>query len=207
LDLPEGSIDFAKNIPTNVVHLIGPTVDLVARANLHPALSDVLLEAAQNVHGRASILQKRNEFPAPLEHDIRISPAAARFYKSGKTLFYRYLPFWLAALVSQIVVVLVPLILLLIPVIRSVPRIYSWRVRSRIYRWYRVLLALERDGSLPFDSNRQETLLRRLDDIERAVNKLKVPAFAADLYYHLRGHIGYVRRLIDRDVSGVAAKR
>ena len=181
LDLPEGSIDFGKNIPTNTVHLIGPTVELVAREKLHPALSDLLLEAAKSVHGRSSILQRRGEFPAPLEHDFRISPAASRFYKSGKTLFYRYMPFWLAALVSQIVVVLVPIILLLIPVIRSVPRIYTWRVRSRIYRWYRALLALERDGMRHFDSPRQEELLRRLDDIERAVNKLKVPAFAADL--------------------------
>jgi hypothetical protein len=141
-----------------------------------------------------------------LEHDFQISPAAARFYKSGKTFFYRYLPFWLAALVSQIVVVLVPMILLLIPVIRSVPRIYTWRVRSRIYRWYRALLALERDGLRSFDGAGRADLLRRLDDIERGVNKLKVPAFAADLYYDLRGHIGFVRRLIDREISGAEAK-
>ena len=202
LDLPEGSLDLGKDLPTNTVHLIGPTVELVAREKLHPALSDLLLEAAQKVHGNASLLQHKGEFPAPLEHDFQISPAAARFYKSGKTLFYRYMPFWLAALISQIVVVLVPMVLLLIPLIRSAPRIYTWRVRSRIYRWYRALLALERERQRDSQAIRRDELVRRLDEIERGVNKLKVPAFAADLYYDLRGHIGLVRRFIDVDSTG-----
>jgi hypothetical protein len=87
LDLPEGCIDFGKNIPPADMHLIGPTVELIARGTLHPALSDLLLEAARTVHGKASFFQHKDEFPAPLEHEFRISPDAARFYKSGKTLF------------------------------------------------------------------------------------------------------------------------
>jgi TRAP-type uncharacterized transport system substrate-binding protein len=55
LDLPKGSIDFGQNIPAHDVHLIGPTVELIARPNLHPALCDLLLEAATEVHGRAGL--------------------------------------------------------------------------------------------------------------------------------------------------------
>jgi hypothetical protein len=43
LQLPQGSVDFGQNIPPQDVSLIGPTVELVARENLHPALSDLLL--------------------------------------------------------------------------------------------------------------------------------------------------------------------
>jgi hypothetical protein len=200
LEIPEGALDFGKNMPANDIYLLGPTVELVARESFHPALSDLLLEAAQKVHGRANMLQRKNEFPAPLEHDFRISPAAARFYKSGKTLFYRYLPFWMATLMSRIVVVFVPIVLLLIPVVRSVPRIYAWRVRSRIYRWYRALLLLERESLLDLDAPKRQDLLIRLDEIEMAVNKMKVPAFAADLYYDLRVHIQFVRQLLEREV-------
>lgn len=121
LELPQGAIDLARNLPTNDIRLIGPTVELIARDSLHPALSDQLLEAARKVHGNSSLLQRKGEFPAPLEHDFRISPDAARFYKSGKTLFYRYLPFWLAALISRIVFAFVPMFLVLIPVMRSAP--------------------------------------------------------------------------------------
>jgi len=195
LKLPQGGIDFGRNIPPQDVYLIGPTVELIARPSLHPALSDLLLEAARTVHGNASLLQHKGEFPAPLEHDIPLSDDAKRFYKSGSGFFYSHLPFWLASLTSRILVVFVPTIVILIPIVRSIPHLYRWRNQSRIYRWYRALLVLERELISEKDAARRQNLHRRLDHIEREVNKLKVPAFLADQYYGLRGHISLVREL------------
>ena len=115
LVLPRGSLDFGKNIPPEDVHLIGPTVELVARDSLHPALSDLLLEAAREVHGGPGLFRKRGEFPAPLEHEFRLSPDATRYYASGKTFLYRTFPFWVASLIARTLAVLVPIVLLLIP--------------------------------------------------------------------------------------------
>ncbi len=128
LELPMGSIDFGKNIPAHDFHLIGPTVEIIARANLHPALSDLLLEAATEVHGRAGLLKRQGEFPAPLEHEFRISADAIRFYKSGKGFLYRSLPFWVASLVNRILVAFVPVVVVLIPVMRIIPVLYRWRI-------------------------------------------------------------------------------
>jgi hypothetical protein len=97
-------------------------------------LSDLLLDAAREVHGRAALFQRRGEFPAPLEHDFRISPDASRYYKSGKSFLYRYLPFWLASQVNRILVVFVPMVVVLIPSLRSIPALYRWQVRLRLYR-------------------------------------------------------------------------
>ena len=192
LELPEGSIDLGKNIPARNVYLIGPTVELVARENVHPALSDLLLEAAREVHGNASLLQRRGEFPAPLEHDIRISDEATRYYKSGKSFFYRHLPFWLASLVNRILAVVLPLIVVLIPGLRTIPAVFRWRVKLRLYRWYRALLLVEKD-LFAHAAGQREELLGRLDEIERAAGKMKVPASFADQFYALRGHISFVR--------------
>jgi hypothetical protein len=197
LELPEGAVDFGRNIPSQDVFLLGPTVDLIARKNLHPALSDLLLDAAREVHGRATLFQRKGEFPAPLEHDFRLSPDATRFYKSGKGFFYRFLPFWLASLTSRFLVVVVPTIVVLIPVLRSIPACYRWRVRSRIYGYYRALLSLERELFGELEPGKREQLLKRLDEIENAVNRMKVPTFFADQFYGLRGHIDFVRRLTD----------
>ena len=145
LRLPEGAIDFGKNLPAQDVWLIGPTVELVARPDLNPAVSDLLLEAAREVHGKASMFQNQGEFPAPLVHEFTISPDALRYYKSGKTFLYRELPFWIASLVNRILVAFVPIILVLIPGLRLVPAAYKWRSQLRIYRWYRKLLVLERE--------------------------------------------------------------
>ena len=193
LKLPQGGMDFGKNIPSHDVYLVGPTVELVARKGLHPAISDLLLQAAQEVHGNATLLQRKGEFPAPLEHDFQISPDALRFYKSGKSFFYRFLPFWMASLTSRIVVIFLPMIVVLIPIVRSIPHLYRWRNQQRIYRWYRALLVLERDLSTPPAEGKRELLLKRLSEIENEVNKIKVPAFLADQYYGLRGHIDFVR--------------
>ena len=196
IEFPQGAIDFGRNIPPQDVYLVGPTVDLIARENLHPALSDLLLGAAREVHGKATLLQQKGEFPTPLEHDIQLSADAARYYKSGKGFFYRYLPFWLASLTSRIVVVFVPTIVVLIPVLRSIPVFYRWRIRSRIYRWYRALLLLEKDLFGESDPGKLEQLLKRLDEIEKAVNRMKVPASFADQFYGLRGHINFVRQIM-----------
>ncbi len=197
--LPMGCIDFGKNIPDNDIHLVGPTVELIARANLHPALSDLLLEAATEVHGRAGLLQRRGEFPAPLEHEYRISADANRYYKSGKSFLYRYFPFWMASLLNRILVVFVPLILVLIPGMRSIPAIYRWQMRLRIFRWYRALMVLEKDLAARRMPEAEKELLIRLDHIEHAVHKMKVPASFADQFYELRVHIGFVR---ERLISG-----
>jgi hypothetical protein len=193
LKLPRGSIDFGKDIPKHDVSLIGPTVELIARADLHPALSDLLLEAAREVHGSPGLLKNRGEFPAPLEHEFHISADAIRYYTSGKRFLYRYLPFRLASLMNRMIVVAVPMAVVLLPGLRIIPALYRWRIKLRIYRWYRALLMLEREMITRLASEEREKLLGRLDHIEEEVNKMKMPASFADQFYVLRGHIDFVR--------------
>jgi TRAP-type uncharacterized transport system substrate-binding protein len=201
--LPAGSIDLAENLPAQDIVLIGPTVELVARNGLNSALSDLLIEVAQEVHGKASLLQKSGEFPAPLGDDIAMSDDALRYYKSGKGLFARTVgSFWLASLLNRALVVFLPLMLVLIPVVRFLPVAYKWRIQLRIYRCYRPLLLLEREAFAELTVERRQDLLRRLDEIEATVNRLRVPASFADQFYSLRGHIAFVRARLKPATSG-----
>ncbi|MDB5812138.1 MAG: C4-dicarboxylate transporter substrate-binding protein [Betaproteobacteria bacterium] len=194
LELPMGSIDFARNKPAQTLSLIAPTVELVARPDLHPALSDLLIEAAREAHGKPTLLQRAGEFPAPLEHEYPISDDAARYYKSGKGFLYRHMPFWIASLLDRTVVVLVPIIVLLIPGIKLVPAIYRWRVNMRIYKRYGELMGLERDLRADLTPPERAELGKRLDEIEARVNTSKMPLPYADQFYVLREHINFVRR-------------
>lgn len=192
ITLPAGVFDFGRNLPDHQIRLIAPTAELIARDDLHPALSDLLIEAAREVHGKSNVLQKAGEFPAPLAHEYPISDDATRYYKSGKSFFYRTLPFWLASLVDRTMVLVLPIILLLIPGIKLVPLLYGWRIRSRIYRWYGALISLER-GVTSHTPEEQAQMLKQLDEIEAAVNRMKMPLAFADQFYVLREHIGFVR--------------
>lgn len=203
LTLPKGSLDLDRNIPAQDIYLVGPTVELLARKKLHPALSDLLLEAAREVHGGAGLLKRKNEFPAPLEHEFRISPEALRYYKSGKTFLYRFFPFWLASFVNRILLVFVPLFVVIVPAIKFLPSLLQLKTKLLFYRWYRALLLLERDVRVEVTPEKRKEICSRLDEIEAAVNRMKVPASFADQFYGLRGDIDFVReRVVERQPEG-----
>jgi len=193
LRLPQGAIDFGKNLPPLDIWLVGPTVELVARPDLNAAVSDLLLEAAHEVHGNASLLQNQDEFPNAIQQEYPISPDASRYYKSGKKFLYREFPFWIASLLNRLLVAFVPMMLVLIPGLRLIPAAYKWRIRLRIHRFYRMLLVLERELAADVTTVKRSEVHRRLDEIEKAVKRMKVPASFADQFYGLRGHLDFVR--------------
>ncbi|MFZ0499736.1 MAG: TAXI family TRAP transporter solute-binding subunit [Steroidobacteraceae bacterium] len=194
LDIPEGAFDLGANLPRKPLILLAPTVELIARSGLHPALCDLLIEAAQQVHGRATLLQHAHDFPNPSTYFFPLDTEAARYYKSGdRSLAYRYLPFKLASLVARIAAVLVPILIILIPGLRFLPSLYRWRVDSRIHRRYAELMALERESLQPLTPERHSELLERLEEIERSVILRKIPGSHADQLYQLREHIAFVR--------------
>lgn len=192
--LPQGAIDFGQNLPAQDVALVGHAVELLVRKEFNGALSDIMLDTARPVHGRAGLLARRNEFPAPLPSEYSISSDALRYYKSGLGFTYQLVgSFWLASMINRVVVAIVPLALLLIPAMRIFPLAYRWSVQLRIYRYYRPLLQLENEAQPPITGQRARELLAQLEEIERDVNKLRVPASFAFQFYALRGHVDFVR--------------
>ena len=65
------------------------------------------------------------------------------------------------------------------------------------------MLSLERELFRESDPGEREQLLKRLDEIEKAVNRMKVPASFADQFYGLRGHIGFVRQMVGDTRQGL----
>jgi hypothetical protein len=197
LTAPKGSFDLGLDIPKQDIQLVGTPVELIARSDLHPAISDLLLEAAHEVHGKPSIFRKPKEFPEAVEHIIPLSEEARRYYTSGSPLEYRRLPFWLASLVDRILIVLVPSLIVLIPLSRAIPPLYRWRIRSRIYRWYGILIKIEREMQLNQTPEQLDELHQRLMDVENSVDNLHLPIAFADQLYVLREHINMVRLRFD----------
>lgn len=197
LTLPEGSLDLGANYPPRNYHLVGPTVELVARNNLHPALSDLLITAAREVHGGPGLFRDTGEYPAPLARDFPLSRDAERYYQSGTQFLYARLPFWMASLVDRLLVILVPLLVLIVPASRIVPPLYRWRVRSRLYPMYGQLMAIERDIMAGPTPEQAQEIHRRLDRIEERVNNVKMPLSFADQIYVMREHISLVRHRLD----------
>lgn len=198
LKLPQGAVDLVRNFPPEDVTLLAPVANLVVRRDLHPALQSLLLEAADEVHDQAGFFQNRGEFPAYKDPLLPLTPEASRYYKSGPPFLQRYLPFWLAVLLDRMFVLLVPIVALLIPLIRVAPSIYSWRIRSKVFRCYGELKFLENDLKQHFEPGRLPEYRQRLDAIDDEASGLPVPLAFTDLVYTLREHINLVRQTLAR---------
>jgi ABC-type nitrate/sulfonate/bicarbonate transport system substrate-binding protein len=188
--LPRGVVDLAKDLPPADVRLVAPTAALASQRDTHPALIQLFVQAAHAVHSEAGWFQRKGEFPSPKNTEWPLSKEAERFFRSGPPLLQQYLPFWLANLIDRMWVALVSIIAILIPLSRVVPPLYEFRVRSRIFRWYGQLRAVEDgQGEKPPDE-----LMQELDRIETRVGNITVPLSYADELYALRSHINLVRR-------------
>jgi len=198
LELPAGAFDLGENLPPNPINMLAPTVELLAHADLHPALSDLLIEAAIEVNGGASLLQNAGQFPSPVTTAFPISDDAARYYKSGKSFAYKYFPFWLATLLDRTVVVIVPIFLVLIPALRFLPSLYNWRITRRVSRRYQQLMAIERQSLGTLSPEKRAQLIDSVGRIEKAVIALKMPGSHAEQLYVLRQHMQFVRENLAR---------
>ena len=91
---------------------------------------------------------------------------------------------------------LLPLLTLLIPLIKIVPPGYRWRVRHKIFHWYRELQAVDLEVSEKDPLEKLNTYLAELKKIDEEVKHVSVPlSYAAELYA-LRIHIAHLERKI-----------
>ena len=189
--LPRGVVDLSRKVPPDDVDLIAATASLVIRDDLHPALAQLFVQAANRIHNGGGWMSRAGQFPSAQRSEFPLARDAERFYRSGPPLMQRYLPFWVANLIDRMWFALFSIIAVLIPLARIVPPLYNLRIRSRIYRWYRDLRQIEND--LGRSGEAGAGLLERLDRLDGKVERIAVPLSYADELYALRSAIDLVR--------------
>jgi TRAP-type uncharacterized transport system substrate-binding protein len=196
--LPRGVLSLPKRLPPSDIHLLSPTANLIVRKSLHPALIYLLLKASMEIHSGAGWVHKAGEFPSLNKQDYPVSEQAERFYKSGGSLLYHYLSFWAATFIDRMIFVLIPLGILLFPVIGIMPRLYTWRNRSKYYRWYRELSNIEKELLEYPQPEMLKSFRANLNRIEKAVSDIRVSVGFYDQVFTLKEHIQMVRQKLLR---------
>jgi TRAP-type uncharacterized transport system substrate-binding protein len=194
--LPRGVADIARDVPGADTTLIATTTSLLARDDIHPALVQLFVQAATRIHSGPGWIARAGTFPNSRQSEFPLAKDAARYYQSGPPLLQRYLPFWLANLIDRMWVALFSIVAVLIPLSRMVPPLYAFRIRSRIFRWYRNLRQLESDAAAGVKT--PEELLAGLDRLEARVAGIAVPLSYNDELYALRTHIDLVREQLHK---------
>ena len=192
--LPRGVVDLAANIPPDDVRLVGPTTALISRSTTHPALLQLFAQAGNAIHGGAGWFKRARSYPNIENNELPIAKEAERAMKSGPPLLQRYLSFWVANLVDRMWLVLSVILVVLLPLSRILPPLYTFRVRSRIFRWYGQL----RDIEVRSEREDNHALLQELNALESRAEKVAVPLSYTDELYALRSNIHLVRKKLLR---------
>lgn len=194
--IPRGLMDVAEMRPPGDVTLVAVTANLVVREELHPALKELLLQAARDTHAAGDMVSPPRRFPSPFETSFPLAAEAARFYERGPPFLQRYLPFWLAVFVDRTAILIIPAITLLVPLLRLLPPAVRWRFERRVYRWYGRLGEIETLAGQG-DPTSRATARARLAQLEVDIGAIRVPLGYQHLVYHLRQHVDLVRRRVE----------
>jgi TRAP transporter TAXI family solute receptor len=197
--LPQGVVDLARNQPAQDVPLVASTTSLLARADTHPALLQLMAQAAVELHGPPGWFNRAREYPSVEHGEVPLAPEAERAIRSGPPLLQRYLPFWLANLVERMWLSLGLIIALALPLSRVIPPLYTFRIRRRVFVWYAELRDIEeRAEHAPAQA---AGLVGELDALEHRAEKITLPLAYTDELYTLRQHIHVVRKKLLRHLD------
>jgi TRAP-type uncharacterized transport system substrate-binding protein len=192
LVVPAGVASMAENRPPTDALLIAPKASLIVREDLHPAIQYLLLEAASKIHSGPGVFHKAGQFPAPESMDLPLSTHARQFYKTGPPFLQRHLPFWLAVLVQQVLVLLLPVVGVVYPLLQVAPKVFMLIQTRRVYGLYYELRLLERELTSATSTKDDKNFIERFDQLEDRASRLWVPASLRPRLYELRSHIRLV---------------
>jgi TRAP transporter TAXI family solute receptor len=199
--MPEGVLDLQTNQPPSDIDTVAVTAMLAARSDLHPAIVNLLLVAATDIHGQHNLLSNAGQFPTGRYTDLPLSEEAERFFIYGPPFLMRYLPFWAATLVDRLWVLLLPLIGLAIPLAKLVPPAYRWQIRRRLLRLYAELELIDPQRNSIRDDEDLAARLMKLDQLDGGSIAGSVPKGYTDDVYKLRRDIDLVRRRLDATIK------
>lgn len=202
LVLPEGVVDLARDIPSQDVQVVASKMSMAARRQLHPALQYLLLEALSEVHSAPGVFERAGQFPAAEAGDLPLSRAAISYHKSGTPFLQRHLPFWVAAVLTQLALLLIPVLGIAYPMLQGAPALYAALMQHRVSRVYGHLRLLEMEVTEGRVTD-PAALLKELDALDARARKLQANTAYVSMVYTLRAHIQLIR---DRLVRGVGQK-
>jgi TRAP transporter TAXI family solute receptor len=198
LVLPEGAIDIARNIPAHNVHLLAPSAVLVTKESTHPALIYLMMKIISQVHNEPSVFNGKGAFPSPHTSDFPLGTQPANFYKSGLPVLDKYLPFWISTFISRSIIIIVPLLAIIIPLSKILPKTFDWVIRRKLLKYYAEMRYLEKLLKENSPLQNKGFFLERLNEIEYRVKALKIPITYSQDLYNLRSHIDLVRAALNK---------
>ena len=198
LKVGQGLLNLATNQPQQDTTTLSPVAMLIANESFHPALTALILASAQEVMKSGTLIDAPDAWPQNLPHDFTKLTEAEYFHNKGLPLLQRYLPFRIASLADRYIILVIPLLVLLFPLFKIAGPVYRWRIRARIYRWYKYLRDVDRQLTNDTLPQHIDDEIKRLTALQDELAKVEVPLSYTNELYELHLHVRYVLQRLDR---------
>jgi TRAP transporter TAXI family solute receptor len=201
LTLFEGTMDLYKNIPYNDINLLSTTANLVAHNNIPDDLIRLFIKVATQVHSKKSLFEKQNAFPNLNNLDTTVNEAAKKYILKGDSWLESIFPFWVASNIDRLKIMLIPLLTLLIPLFKGVMPLYTWTMRSKIYKWYDELNHIDKT-IINLNAKELQEQLNYVETLRVEIgNQTKVPLSFMGEYYNLLLHLDMISNKIKANLQ------
>lgn len=204
VDLPAGAISLHRVIPKESQKLLALDARLAISPQLHPALVNRLALAAVELHSPRGLINDAGYFPATQGTEMPVNNAARQLILEGPSTWHDWLPFWLAAQINRMLLLLVPIFLVLVPALRAIPALYSYVMGWQVWQHYPSIRDIEEGLERETDPDTLNAMDHDLELLDERLSRLRLPAAYRQGAYDARLHIDLVRRKIDERMQQIA---
>lgn len=201
--LVESAMSRTAHIPSRDMWFPATFRAVAVKKDLDPSLVLLLAEALQQTQSRGTPTQARNEFPSFSKNQMfDPHPIAEHFYKHGRPFLSNYVSPSLAAFITKLLLILIPILTIAWPLMHFLPSTYAFYVKRKVMRWYKELEDIEKNLAAA-DASEIKNTLERLDKMQQTLVNMRLPLmhnhYVQELFI-VREHIELIRKKLERSV-------
>lgn len=204
--VPTGAISLSPVVPPLPRKLLALEARLVVSDDLHPALVNRLTMAAIELHSARNIITDQGQFPSVEGTGLPVNNAARQLILYGPSTWHDWLPYWMAAQVNRLFLLMLPILFLLLPMLRAVPSLYAFLMRWRVLQHYPEIKQIEEDLAKGCGTAALAEMDQRLIDLDERLAQVRLPPLYRQTAFNARIHIELVRKRIAGQRVKVAAE-
>jgi len=194
--VPTGAISLDPVIPPVPRQLLALEARLAITDSLHPALVNRLTMAAIELHSSRDIITDHSRFPSVKGNGLPVNNAARQLIVSGPSTWHDWLPYWMAAQVNRLFLLMLPILFILLPMLRAIPSLYAFVMRWRVLQHYPEIKQIEEELTNGCDTVELAEMDERLVDLDEKLAQVRLPPLYRQTAFNARIHIQLVRKRI-----------
>lgn len=194
--IPNGAVSLNPLRPPYPETVLALQARLAISPDLHPAMVNRLTMAAIEVHSSRSIITDRGEFPTTEGTGLQVNNIARQLIQEGPSTWHNLLPYWMAAQINRVLLLILPILLVLVPMLRLVPKAYAYFRGWQVWQHYPQIRKIEDQLADPQKPASLDEMDAQLTEVDQHIANLKLPSAYRQAAYEARMHIELVRSRI-----------